>query len=99
MTAITKTIKVEKEVVEDVVCNKCGGTCLIGGDRYGAQALVEDGYHTKLLMDAGLLLEFHLCEDCTGWLFKTFTVPMRDHRNEGSYDGATGSYTEDEPSS
>jgi hypothetical protein len=61
------------EVVEDVVCNRCGGTCLIEREQYGLAAAVEGGYNSTHLADF-TIYQFDLCEKCLAELFAGFKI-------------------------
>lgn len=72
---ITETREVE--VLEDVICNKCGNSCRPGKsvpDYYGlVEACFTTGYESTHF-DDGLVFNFSLCEKCLFELFKTFKI-------------------------
>jgi hypothetical protein len=77
MLILNKVVR-EIEEVSDVVCNKCGKTCLRGDDHgkepYGLiEAEVGTGYYSTSLPD-GHTYTFSICEDCLAELFKDFKV-------------------------
>ena len=68
-------IKVEKEqeVIDDVICNKCGNSCRDEHDmNYEGliEAYVSGGYGSKL--GDSVNYKFSLCETCLSEMFKTF---------------------------
>lgn len=73
----------EVEVIEDIICNKCGGTCFNVVDatdrQYSAEGLLEceitGGFFSKHLGDMSSY-RFSMCEACLIQLFKTFRVPV-----------------------
>ncbi len=65
----------EVEVVRDVLCNRCGGTCVSEqGSQYGLSATVEGGYESTHLEDL-VAYHFDLCEKCLSELFAQFKIP------------------------
>lgn len=81
---VTKVVRVDTEVVEDIRCNKCGETCVkfLGGskdfkDFYGLiEAVVSGGYESTDLEDT-VTYTFSLCEKCLKELFDTFKIPVK----------------------
>lgn len=90
----TRVVTREVEVVEvvDVLCNKCGGSCIPvasppggwgdrGPDLYGLiETTVGGGYFSS--PSAGGLADcceytFSLCEKCLGTLFDSFVIPVQ----------------------
>lgn len=62
------------EEIEDVTCNRCGGTCMSReGERYGLSALVSGGYESTHLEDM-TAYQFDLCEKCLVELFEEFKI-------------------------
>lgn len=60
--------------VEDVVCNRCGKTCMSKqGERYGLSAVVGGGYESTHLEDM-TSYQFDLCEKCLVELFEGFKI-------------------------
>ncbi len=83
---VIKTHKEKKEVVEevvdDVICNKCGKSLIDEGNmNYEGliEASVSGGFHSKI--GDMVELKFSLCEDCLLEMFKTFKHEpyVRDH--------------------
>lgn len=75
-----KTKKVQ--VIEDILCNKCGESCksdVFGtGGFYGLQeATVSADYFSPALEDCTHYV-FSLCEHCLVKLFKDFTIPVEE---------------------
>ena len=78
-----KSLKKERkevEVVDDVICNKCGCSMKIsesGSDEfYGlVGAVVCGGYFSEELED-GVKYSFDLCEKCLKEMFKEFKVKV-----------------------
>lgn len=78
----TKFVKVEKidEVIDDIVCNKCGGSCK-SADEYDTnfygliETYIEGGYNSISLED-GMSYTFSLCEKCLKELFENFKIPV-----------------------
>jgi len=76
---ITKKVKreIEEEIVDDILCNKCGKTCSTSpGCPWSYDGLLEahisGGYGSKI--GDGDECDFSLCESCLLELFKTFTI-------------------------
>ena len=79
-----KKKKVSKEVEEvlDIVCNKCGKSCVpkeISQDNcvegYGLiEASVRGGYYSPSLYD-DVMYKFSICEECLRELFDNFVIP------------------------
>lgn len=68
----TKSMTTIEDVVVDIFCNQCGGTCMVGygktidkRDFYGVAIDYTGGYYSKYLED-GNNYKFHLCEACLG---------------------------------
>ena len=75
----TKTVTEERVVVKDVLCNKCGETCIPDSPQNGAphglvEANVTGGYHSTHIGDCESHT-FSLCEKCLVELFATFKIP------------------------
>lgn len=70
---VIKTVQKQIEVdeIEDVICNKCGGSCY---SEYNYEGLIETeiycGYGSKI--GDGDQFCFSLCEDCLKVLMKSF---------------------------
>jgi hypothetical protein len=65
-----------QEVIDDVLCNKCGKTQLYAKEDfnyevYGVQCYFTGGFYSKAFPDMSEW-EFSLCEECLFELFKTF---------------------------
>jgi hypothetical protein len=81
---VTRRKKRTVEIVVDVLCNKCGGSCVPKGrrpdDAYGPHGLIEaevvGGYDSPVLPD-GTTYQFSLCEGCLSALFATFVHDPR----------------------
>lgn len=68
----TKTVQKEVEVIEDIICNKCGNSCYSGFSYEGLiEANIIGGYGSKSIGDMEHYC-FSMCEDCLMELFKTF---------------------------
>jgi hypothetical protein len=72
--------KVEKEFVEDIICNKCGNSCRPPGieDFYG---LIEVGFSTGYFSPAfpdGVSYTFSMCEKCLKEIFDTFKIKPQE---------------------
>lgn len=80
---ITKTKQVDKEVVEDVVedilCNKCGGSCKDYVDRnheyynFNSAIITSDFGYGSVLYDMEDF-KVHLCETCYAAFEATFKI-------------------------
>lgn len=75
-----KTVTQEVEIIEDIVCNRCGGSCrskldpIENTDFYGLiEASFSTGYFSQHLPD-GFIYSFSLCEECLAELFKSFKI-------------------------
>jgi hypothetical protein len=71
---VKKKIRRQVEVVKEVICNRCKGPCLIGGEMYGLSAEVSGGYDSTHLEDM-VTYRFELCEKCLSELFAGFKIP------------------------
>jgi hypothetical protein len=76
---------VESSIVEEILCNKCGKSCLkrigtdVAGlpvcDQYGLiGASVSGGFLSSDGIQDGITYEFDVCEACVDELFKTFSI-------------------------
>jgi len=85
---VKNTKMVAREVVEDVICNKCGKSTFAGQkmmpkmEQFGIDTLMCSGYYSPRLPDDGLYLTFALCEPCVLDLAKTFVIPMYDETSK-----------------
>ena len=76
-----KTIKIKEEIekVEDILCNRCGKSCIPGkddgnDDGYGLiEKTVIGGYWSPELYD-DVSYTFSLCESCLRELFDNFKI-------------------------
>lgn len=72
-----KKVQREVEIVDDVICNKCGKSCRPSDevpDFYGLiEASFSTGYESKALPD-GMSYTFSLCEECLAELFDSFQI-------------------------
>lgn len=79
----TKTVKQDVEIIDDVICNKCGKTCMKVlvkesnlKEPYGlVEETVTGGYWSDDLEDL-TKYTFSLCEKCLSELFDSFVVPV-----------------------
>jgi hypothetical protein len=75
-----KKINKEVEVIEEILCNKCGESCIPGkhDEVYDAYGLIEKtargGYWSPELYD-DVSYTFSLCEKCLRELFDSFKIP------------------------
>lgn len=72
----TEEKTVEEVVVDDIVCNQCGGTCKDESDmNYEGllEAVVNGGYAAHL--GDRVTYTFSICEFCLEKMFKTFKFP------------------------
>jgi hypothetical protein len=88
-----KTVLEPREILEEIVCDKCGSNMSTGsGQNYsgkyyisylGLVAHLSCGYDSKL--GDGNEIDFCLCENCLIELFKTFPKPVqtRNRIDEG----------------
>jgi len=75
---VTQKETIEKEVVVDIFCNKCGDSCQRDHGYYGLrEAIVYGGYESNPLEDM-TTYTFSLCESCLDELFKTFKIPVEE---------------------
>lgn len=76
-----KLVKKQIEVIDDILCNKCGKSCKedCGEDviEYCGliETTIEGGYFSPVLEDA-VKYTFSLCEECLNELFKTFKIEV-----------------------
>lgn len=69
-----KKIRRVVDEIEDVVCNRCGRSCMSQkGERYGLSAIVGGGYESTHLEDM-TSYQFDLCEKCLVELFEGFKI-------------------------
>lgn len=87
---IVKTLQTTpKEYSVDYLCNRCGGSCRIGGDDIDPifEGIIEyalmGNYFTKTLENM-TQYTFSLCGECLQILFKTFKYPV--DRQEYSFE-------------
>lgn len=79
-------IEVDKEILDDIICNKCGESCKdSSGMNYEGliEASVEGGYASKL--GDTVRYTFSLCENCLSALFDTFKFDPS--KNYGLFSG------------
>lgn len=79
----TSKIMIEKEVIDDVICNKCGASMYNGkaniGNCFGLiEAKVSGGYDSPVLGDCETYT-FSLCERCLLVLFNDCQVKPHFH--------------------
>jgi|GEM_PF-2744842 len=68
-------VEVDKDVLDDVICNKCGESCKDSSNMNYEGLLevsVEGGYASKL--GDSVRYTFSLCENCLEELFKSFKI-------------------------
>lgn len=72
----TKIIQKEVTETEDILCNKCGKTCIDKETKcfYGVGGSGSGGYFSTHFVDEQDY-QFELCEKCSDELFKTFKIP------------------------
>lgn len=77
-----ETVTEEREVVADILCNRCGKSCCppslaendLRPEYYGLiEAQITGGYFSPTLGDM-CAYQFSLCEHCLAWLFAFFTI-------------------------
>lgn len=75
--ARTETQETEVEIIEDIICNKCGETCRLWEDgQFGG--LIENKYtggYGSILGDM-TTYTYSICEKCMKELFDTFKIPV-----------------------
>jgi hypothetical protein len=85
---IIEKIQVEKDCVRDVICNRCGKTCIPAGGCDRPEGLtevsVDGGYGSEIIGD-GDSLTFSLCERCVARMVILFVIAPEFRDNE---DGA-----------
>lgn len=73
----TKSVEKLVEVVDDVLCNKCGLTCYNGFHHSGLiGATVHGSYGSRAISD-GDVFKFDICEPCFKSLSETFVIPAK----------------------
>lgn len=73
----TKSVEKIIEVIDDVLCNKCGKTCMLSRYPHGLiDAKVHGGYSSEAIND-GDLFKFDICEKCFKELSETFVIPAK----------------------
>ncbi len=76
-----KKIKVEQQVVDDVICNQCGVSLIKYDNPEGLMACFVGGFGSSI--GDGVLVEFAMCEHCLVELFKSFKIePVIGDSNE-----------------
>lgn len=87
-----KTITEEREYVTDVLCNKCGKSCVPVHRPLSCDApkwacgLVETTIHGKFLspvLEDLTSYTFSICELCVQQLFESFIIPPTKNDHEG----------------
>lgn len=72
------------EVVEDILCNKCGDSCMkafdiadssIRGDFYGTTIGYQPGYSSTHFSDDNCTHRADICEKCIFEFFSSFKIP------------------------
>ena len=71
------------EVVDDIVCNRCGGSCMKKidvdtrppGDFYGVVMAYCPGYMSTDFSDDNSTHRADICEKCVFEFFSTFKIP------------------------
>ena len=84
---IIEKIQVEQDFVADVICNRCGKTCITGGtDRPEGltEVSVDGGYGSEIIGD-GDSLTFSICERCVARMIILFVIAPEFRDND---DGA-----------
>jgi ribosomal-protein-alanine N-acetyltransferase len=73
------THEVERKVLEtqDILCNRCGKSCMIANYPHGLiDAKVHGGYSSKAVND-GDIYKFDICEECFKKFAETFVIPAK----------------------
>lgn len=65
---------IEEEVVDDIICNKCGKSCKGGYNFEGLLEIKIMGGYGSLLGDMETY-EFSICETCLQSMFEKFLIP------------------------
>lgn len=68
----TVSVTENREVTDDIICNRCGGSCRtrIGNYEGLVEAVVEGG--DGALLGDMVRFTFSICEKCLGQIFLTF---------------------------
>lgn len=79
----TKWIEKKVEITEDIICNKCGKSCIpktnLINEAYGLiEASVSGGYDSIFLRDEQSYT-FSLCEECLKEMFDNFLIPPKNN--------------------
>lgn len=92
MAIIAKSVVTQAEVVDDILCNKCGVSLKRGDDpKLGFRGMVEvivEGAVGSPKLVPGNEYAFSLCEHCLVELWETFKLPVEMAQAEGSVDWA-----------
>lgn len=76
MTKITHKVMMERDFIDDIICNKCGESCM-NENSPSPEGLVEvsvqGGYGSEVLGD-GEQFVFSVCEKCLGRFMMDFVV-------------------------
>lgn len=69
---VTSTRQVEVEEIEDIICNRCGGSCKVAGMNFEGLIGIDftGGYGSHL--GDGNRYRFDVCETCLEEWFKSF---------------------------
>lgn len=89
----------EVEIIDDVVCNKCGDSCVEEetGDIYGlVEAEVTGGFWSTSLQDK-TAYNFTLCEECLTDLFAEFKHPVEETEFSVDEEVEDGTYVPGDP--
>lgn len=68
-------IEVDKEVLDDIICNKCGRSCKDSSEMNyeGLLEISVEGGYASILGDT-VKYTFSLCEECLKELFESFKI-------------------------
>jgi hypothetical protein len=79
---IIGTVTQEVEIITDIICNKCGGSCkasvVPGGFNGLIEAEVHGGYDSTHMSDGDIYV-FSLCEKCLIDVVKDFKHPAKQY--------------------
>ena len=74
---ITHKVRVEKDFIDDIICNRCGKTCIPlkeCGPEGLSEVNVRGGYGSEILGD-GDFFTFSMCERCLAEIILDFKIP------------------------
>lgn len=88
---ITRKETKEVEVVDDIICNRCGKSCetALEGLYEAAELIADWGYGSS---KDGERSKAHLCEECFDGIVAEFVIPLTANKLDMGPAGSCGAY-------